>query len=112
MNVKDFTADELYETIIKMLNNPSYAEKTKKCSRIIHSMPSPQETLIFWVNHILEFGGEHLRPASVDMPFYQMFMFDVIAFLATIVFVVLLAFCCCFRFLCRKLTKYGKQKKE
>ncbi len=90
VNPYDFTAEEFYEKMQEVINNPIYKENIKKCSRIVHSMPSPQETLVFWVNHILEFGGKHLRPASTDMPYYQIFMWDVLAFIVIVLFTVLL----------------------
>ena len=64
------TSDEVFEMMQEILYNDSYSANIKKCSRIVRSMPTAKERFVFWVNHILEFGGRHLRPPSLDMPLY------------------------------------------
>ena len=48
--------------------HPSYKKKVTKCSKIMKAAPNPKTELVFWVEHVLEFGGEHLRPQHLDMP--------------------------------------------
>ena len=106
------TSDELYDMMHEIISNDTYKTNIKKCSRIVRSMPSAHERFVFWVNHILEFGGKHLRPPSLDMPFYQVYMLDIIAFYLFIglaafhgtLVVLYLAY--------RYLTKGGKTKKD
>ena len=73
------TSDEVFDMMQEILYNKSYSANIKKCSRIVRSMPTAKERFIFWVNHILEFGGSHLRPPSLDMPLYQVLMLDIVA---------------------------------
>jgi glucuronosyltransferase len=77
---KAITSDQLYQMMTEIINNKTYAQNIKKCSEIIRSMPSAQEKFVFWVNHILRFGGAHLRPPSLDMPLYQVLMLDIVAY--------------------------------
>ena len=107
------TESDLNNTLTEIINNKQYSENIKKCSEIMKSMPSSHETTVFWVNHILRFGGDHLRSPAVDMPMYQILMLDVFAFLALVVMLVVIGItyaCCC---ICRShMVKSGKQKSE
>jgi UDP:flavonoid glycosyltransferase YjiC (YdhE family) len=80
LDKKAATSDELYQLMAEIINNSTYAKNIKKCSAIVKSMPSAQEKFVFWVNHILNFGGAHLRPTSLDMPLYQVLMLDIVAY--------------------------------
>ena len=84
----EFTPDELYDTIQELVYNTSYKKAIQHCSNIIHDMPDAKEKLTFYVNHILRFGGEHLKSSHIRMPLYQVFMLDVIAFLLVIIYIV------------------------
>ena len=91
-----FETEELYDTLVEMLTNPIYSNNIKRCSRINKSFPSPHEKLNFWVNHVVEFGGDHLKPPYIDMPLYQYFMLDILLFLlCTTVASLYVTFRCC-----------------
>ncbi|XP_064631709.1 2-hydroxyacylsphingosine 1-beta-galactosyltransferase-like [Lineus longissimus] len=79
-DVTTITSDELYQMMKELIINKTYARNIKKCSEIIRSMPPATEKFVFWVNHVLRFGGAHLRPPSLDMPLYQVLMLDVLAY--------------------------------
>jgi glucuronosyltransferase len=43
---------------------------------------SALEKAVWWIEYVIRHdGAEHLRYAGIDMPFYQYFLLDVIAFL-------------------------------
>jgi glucuronosyltransferase len=77
---KVITSEQLYQMMTELINNKTYAQNIKKCSEIIRSMPTAREKFVFWVNHILRFGGAHLRPPSLDMPLYKVLMLDILAY--------------------------------
>ena len=106
------TESDLYNALTEIINNKKYSENIKKCSEIMKSMPSSHETTVFWVNHILRFGGEHLRSPAIDMPMYQILMLDVFAFLALVVMLVVTCITYACRFMCRACKKSEKQKAE
>ena len=81
------TSEELYKMMLEIITNGSYSSNTRKCSKIIKSMPSPEENFVFWVNHVLDFGGDHLKPPSLKMPLYKVLMLDIIALYACLVVV-------------------------
>lgn len=96
LDPKTFTSEQLNSSLQEMLGNPKYAASIKKCSQIFHDMPNPQETVTFWVNHVLKFGGSHLKPTYMDMPMWQFFMVDIIAFcvLVLVLMFVCIKWCC------------------
>ena len=81
------TSEELFEMMSDIINNASYSTNIKRCSKIIRSMPKSKERFVFWVNHILSFGGAHLKPPSLEMPLYKLFMLDIAAFYIALVVV-------------------------
>ena len=110
------TENELYAMMSEIINNDTYSQNIKKCSAIIRSMPSSQERFLFWVNHILQFGGAHLRPPSIDMPLYQVLMLDIIAYYVLYYFALglgaIVAVSCCICFLYNRSKKASKTKHD
>jgi len=93
MKILDFTSEELVENIQELLNNKMYDVNTKRTSAIIQSeIMSGQEKACHWIEHVIKFGGSHLRSTAMDVPLYQFLMLD---FVATFVFIILLAFALC-----------------
>ncbi len=82
---KDFTVQSLTDTIQELLANDRYKMSIEKASKILKSRPqNAREVAAYWIEHVLEFGGDHLRSAAIDMPWYQYYMLDVIMFLFTV----------------------------
>ena len=110
----EFTSQEFNDTIHELLNNPLYSSSIKKCSSILHSLDSAKVKAAFWVEHLLKFGGSHLKPYYIDMPLWKYFMFDVLAAFLVIDILVVFVFyrcvrCCCCR---KKVPKPGKKKNK
>ena len=40
-----------------------------------------RDTAAYWVEHVLEFGDNHLRSHALNMPWYSLYMIDILAFL-------------------------------
>ncbi|XP_068907170.1 UDP-glycosyltransferase UGT5-like [Tenebrio molitor] len=78
-----FTEEEFKEKIVELISNPKYKEKITKLSKIASDQPmSALEKAVWWIEYVIRHdGAEHLRYAGIDMPFYQYFLLDVIAFL-------------------------------
>ena len=93
----NFTSQQLTDAIDNMLDDRArYRENIDRCSAIVRSFPSAQERFVFWVEHVLRFGGSHLKPSFVDMPMWKLFMLDIAAFcLVVLVSVAAVCRCCC-----------------
>lgn len=46
----------------------------------------PRDVAAYWVEHVLRHGGtKHLQPKVKDMPFYQVYLLDVLLFLFIVI---------------------------
>ena len=91
MNIHTFTADELTDNILRVVTNTSYHTKIKKLSRIYHSRPmSAKQRAVYWIEHVLEHGGEHLMSVALDMPWYEYLMLDIAALAITMMIVIVM----------------------
>ena len=78
LRVCDFTSDELIAAIKELLENPTYKENIHKASTIFKSrLLTPAQRAAWWIDHVIKYGGDHLRPAIVDLPYYQFLLVDV-----------------------------------
>ena len=110
LDAYNFTGEQLSDAIANMLDHHArYRENIARCSAIVRSFPTAKDSLVFWVEHIIRFGGSHLRPSFVDLPMWKLFMLDIVAFcLVLLASVALVCRWCCRcvkRRCCRKSTK-------
>src|ERR1043165_4827650 len=83
MNIHDFTSDDLYNNIVKVLTNPSYKQRVSVASEIFRSAPQrPAERAAFWIEHVIKFGSDHLQSAGKDLNLFQYFLLDILATIA------------------------------
>lgn len=51
------------------------------------------ETAVYWVEHVARHKGAlHMRSQAIDLPFYQYFLLDVIAFVLLVFLTLLFSF--------------------
>ncbi|PIK37267.1 putative UDP-glucuronosyltransferase 2C1 [Apostichopus japonicus] len=78
----NITEENLMEVVQEVLHNPSYKERAQLFSDIHNDLPmKPLERAVYWIEHVMKFGGAHLRPRSADMNFIELYMIDVAVFL-------------------------------
>jgi len=78
VDYRTMTSEALYDAMHSILSDPSYQARIKSCSEKFHAMPSTADTLSFWTNHIIKFGGDHLKPKYMDMPMWKFFGLDIL----------------------------------
>lgn len=109
MDVSTFGVDDLVRNIEHVMSDDSsYRKATLLASRIIkHNPMNARETAAYWVEHVLSYGGGHLRSHAVNMPWYEFLLLDVLCF-----YVLFLLICCCIgnRALKRLCRFYGKRE--
>ncbi|XP_072047504.1 UDP-glucuronosyltransferase 2C1-like [Amphiura filiformis] len=87
----------LHDAAIEVLSQKRYKDAAEHWSNIHKDQPlTPRERAVFWIEHVLKYGGAHLRPRGADMNFIQYYMLDVAILIATFVtlFVVICTTCC------------------
>ena len=98
VDVMNFTSEELHSIIQEVMGDSTYKEKISHASAIFNSQSmSPRQRAAFWVEHVLEYGGDHLRAHALDMPAYQYLMLDIAALLMAGCAVGIWAMCMAFK---------------
>ncbi|XP_076071656.1 UDP-glucuronosyltransferase 1A8-like [Mytilus galloprovincialis] len=113
MDILDFSVNELVDNINKVVHNSTFIFSIKNASEIFHSRPqTPTQRAAYWIDLVTNYGSEHFRPASLDMPWYSYFMVDVyliyILGLGFVVYSFKLFLKFCIEICCRK--KNAKEK--
>ncbi|XP_071609525.1 2-hydroxyacylsphingosine 1-beta-galactosyltransferase isoform X1 [Heliangelus exortis] len=79
LNWKTVTETELYEALVKVINDPSYRQQAQRLSEIHKDQPGhPVNRTVYWINYILRHNGaQHLRAAVYSISLYQYFLLDI-----------------------------------
>ena len=89
MNPQELKPKELLFAINKLLTNETYKNKIARQSMIFKDRPmTPMETLVYWVEHVMKYGSDHLISPAVHMPWYTYWCIDVAVFLVCVCFMV------------------------
>jgi glucuronosyltransferase len=101
---KDMNEENLLEAIVTVINDPSYATNAHKFGSLLKDqINKPIDRTIWHIEHLIRNPNliEHMRPPVHDLTWYQYFMLDVMAFLGSLIVLVifilykLVLFCCC-----------------
>ena len=89
----------------------SYKLNANKASGIFRDrLASPLDTAVFWIEHVVKYGGDHLRLRSTEMGFIELNSLDVVAFLVVLSLIILyidyIVVRGCYRCTCRKARKH------
>ena len=111
LNIAEFTVETLGLAINEILNNQSYKQHISKASKIFKSRPMPPaKRAAWWIDHVIRYGGQHLHPTVVDLPYYQFLLLDLIAGLICIF--VLVGLVCCALYMYIRRCVYGRVKRK
>ncbi|CAB0019578.1 unnamed protein product [Nesidiocoris tenuis] len=116
----NITATSVSWAIDEILSNSIYKDSITRQSALFRDRPrQPVDEGVYWIEYVLK-HGKVLQPQSVHMPFYQVYLLDIIAaLLGTSIFIIYIASLACkalFSALCKKstqqkLTKDSKKKR-
>ncbi|XP_072166490.1 UDP-glucuronosyltransferase 2B2-like [Diadema setosum] len=87
----NLTTDSILSALREVLDNDKYAKNAKRVSAISRDRPMPpRERAAFWVEHVMNHGGDHLRSSYKDLTLVESSLLDVFAFLTICLFFTLL----------------------
>lgn len=116
LNYRTLTKQVFKGAILEVINNPRYRNTITKVADLANDRPmNGLEQAIWWTEYVLRHkGAKHLRSSSVDIPYYQYFLLDVIAFLFTLFGIIpYILFVLVHRFLTwRKKSRKLKEKRK
>ena len=85
LDLRNLTRTSLGWALTEVLDNPRYTEAVRRFSELVRSQQvRPIDKAVFWVEHVLKHGAEHLRPSSTYLSWYQLLLLDVIAVVMTL----------------------------
>jgi len=92
VDLDTITAGELVNIINRMISNQSYYESAVRLSKFIKLLPrSPVQEAADWIEYTQAVGGlQHLRPQGLDLPFYKLYLLDIL--LVLILFIMSVCF--------------------
>lgn len=110
MDLYNYTVESLVANIKEVIENPKYKKNIQQASDIFKSRPEhPSERGARIVDDVIKYGGGFLRSYCQDMPLYQYFMLDILAFvlLSAAIGIAIVVFILrkCFSFCCRMKIK-------
>ncbi|XP_076442424.1 2-hydroxyacylsphingosine 1-beta-galactosyltransferase-like [Babylonia areolata] len=111
VDIRNVSAEELKETILKVASNKSYKESISKASEIFKiEFGVPMERAAFWLDHVMKYGGGHMRSAGQCVPFYQFIGLDILLcymcfFLSVFAFVLGCSYKCLKCVFCKRKEK-------
>ena len=98
LSIHDFSEDDLYETIKKMIEDPKYKIKGKAISSALRDQPmTPLEEATYWAEWVIRNPDINLSSPSTDINFFVRHSLDVVALIFVIATLALL--------LCLKIIK-------
>jgi glucuronosyltransferase len=113
MDILNFSVTELHDSIRELLDNPVYSRTVKKMSQIFRDQPMTGcEKAAFWIEHVMKYGGDHLRSLTLSMPLYQFLMLDVLAVIVGVLLALLFFSVCLLRFVWMRCRKTDKPKAD
>ena len=111
LDLTTFTADDLVSAVHEILTNTSFRENAKRRSELYKDQPmTARERIVYWIEHVLKYGGDHMHAHALDMPWYEYLMFDIFGFILLLTLGGLLFVMLCVWFIMKVL--FGKESKE
>ncbi|KAH8261354.1 hypothetical protein KR044_007860 [Drosophila immigrans] len=112
LHFQSITEELLTHSLLQLIHNATYKENVQRVSRIFRDRPlEPRKNAVYWIEYVIRHkGAPHMRSAGLDLPWYQFYLLDVIAFVAAIIVGILLLLGFGIRLLKGSKTKQHKQK--
>uniref|UniRef100_V5H0N4 UDP-glucuronosyltransferase n=1 Tax=Anoplophora glabripennis TaxID=217634 RepID=V5H0N4_ANOGL len=80
---QELTAFNLHQALVKVLENREYQDNSRRNANIMRDRPvRPLNWAMYWIEYVLRHNGAiHLRNASLELYWFQLYLIDVIIFL-------------------------------
>ena len=106
LDLLQFTSDQLYDSIRQVIDNGTYKATVARLSEIWRDEPMiGAEKAGYWIDHVIKYGGSHLRSPALDLPIYQLMMLDIVLALLVALALALILLVICVKCLVRMLRR-------
>ncbi|OWF43377.1 UDP-glucuronosyltransferase 1-9 [Mizuhopecten yessoensis] len=84
-----FGVNDIEEALRNITTQKRYIRTIKNASTIFRGRSeSPLQHASYWVDHIVRYGNKFVHSYSVDMPWYQYYLLDILMFVGMVLFAV------------------------
>lgn len=106
IDFRTLTTESFKEVILKVVENPKYAENSKKVSKLFQDKPmKPLDTALWWVDYVIRNPNlDHMKSPTLETGFFVAYSLDII--FAAVVVLNLLVYIICKLF----KTLFGSEK--
>ncbi|XP_054287597.1 UDP-glycosyltransferase UGT5-like [Macrosteles quadrilineatus] len=89
VDFKTLSEESLLSAFTKVLNDKRYKQNAQRMSRIFRDRPvSPADSVVFWTEYLTRHAGaRHLQPVAAQLPWYQLWLVDIVAAVLAVVVV-------------------------
>jgi glucuronosyltransferase len=107
LELLELDEEKLEGAINKILTDPSYTNKAKEISTYFRDQPiQPLDKAVYWAEYVIRHKGtKHLQSSARQLNFIEYYLLDVIAFLGSILVLLLLALFSILKFVYRLITQ-------
>lgn len=118
LDIRKASVQDIVTAVRHVAEDTRYKHNLLRASRLFREQYGvPLNTALYWLDHVMQFGGGHMRSAGQLMPMYQFLLLDVAAcVMAVVVTAVILVTCCCAcwcqRLWSGKTSTAGKNKRD
>jgi len=81
LDILEFTSEQLTTSIQEVVYNTKYRETIGKVSEAWKDelrIQSPLDRASFWIEHVIKYGGRHLRSPALELSLCEFLMLDVL----------------------------------
>ena len=104
--------EKLYDAIQKVLNDPSYkAKATDLGSLLVDQIDKPLDRAVWWIEHLIRHPSlaTHMKSPVHNLAWYQYYLLDVLAFIGTVLFIIVFIIIKIVKCICCRSTVEGKE---
>ncbi|XP_026200060.1 UDP-glucuronosyltransferase 2A1-like isoform X2 [Anabas testudineus] len=114
LDFNSMKTEDVRDAVNAVINDKSYKENIMKLSSIHHDRPiTPLDEAVFWIEFTMRNkGAKHLRVQAHELTWYQYHSLDVLAFLLTVVMLLIIILMKTCRFCFRRCCHRTLKKKE
>ncbi|KAG6460587.1 UDP-glucosyltransferase 2 [Manduca sexta] len=107
-------ADDLYNGIMRAVNDPSFRENLAKLRDVLYDSPQTAlEKAVWWTEFVLRHkGAKHLRSPGANKIYTEYFMIDFIFYLGVMAVIAVVIVFALLRLIVKRLKIIGKEKKQ
>ncbi|CAG5129675.1 unnamed protein product [Candidula unifasciata] len=89
-DMRTASTEQLAAMLKEIIYQKKYTENMKRASSLYRELyKDPKQEAAYWLDHVMKYGGDYMRSAGQQMPWYQLYVLDVIAFLLTVLLAAL-----------------------